>query len=167
MPPWPSHCADILGVVLKNPFIWRDSQFRCKCPKSELLYSNWKWAQWSLFSWFRCYISSAASISKQMWRRKTSKGVSEQIIPMSRLFPNPALLLPQLARASFVKTMISLFSLLTEVSYLSLLVCSLVTSTEEKMCVLACLGFLAWFPKERGIMQLYLYVCAHACFKKL
>lgn len=62
---------------------------------------------------------------------------------MSRLFPNPALLLPQLARASFVKTMISLFSLLTEVSYLSLLVCSLVTSTEEKMCVLACLGFLA------------------------
>lgn len=67
-----------------------------------------------------------------MWRRKTSKGVSEQIIPMSRIFPNPALLLPQLAQASFVKTMISLFSLLTEVSYLSLLVCSLVTSTEEK-----------------------------------
>lgn len=101
-----------------------------------------------------------------MWRRKTSKGVSEQIIPMSRIFPNPALLLPQLARASFVKTMISLFSLLTEVSYLSLLVCSLVTSAEEKMCVLAGLGFLASFPKETGIMQLYLYVCAHACFKR-
>lgn len=76
-------------------------------------------------------------------------------------------MLPQLARASFVKTMISLFSLLTVVSYLSLLVCSLVTSAEGKMCVLACLGFLAWFPKETGIMQFYLYVCAHASFKRL
>lgn len=102
-----------------------------------------------------------------MWRRKASKGVSEQIIPMSRIFPNPALLLLQLARASFVKTMISLFSLLTEVSYLSLLVCSLVTSTEEKMCVLAGLGFLALFPKETGIMQLYSYLCVHASFKRL
>lgn len=59
--------------------------------------------------------------------------------------------------------MISLFSLLTVASYLGLLVCSPVLAIERKMCVLACLEFIVWFPKETSIMQ---FVCVHVRVSK-
>lgn len=87
---------DTLGILLTNLCVWRDRRFRCKCPNSRLDNITWEFTSCSLFSKFECYVSpaalrAAAPISKQMWRRKTSKGVSEQGNSMSIIFPNSAL----------------------------------------------------------------------------
>lgn len=90
---WPGQCAGTLGVMFIDFCSWRDRLF---APNNKLNSINWKWIPCNLFTWFRCYITTAiwrtaAPILKQMWRRKASKGVSIQIISMSRTFPNPAL----------------------------------------------------------------------------